>query len=76
MLSVTVEELMRGNFPHGWPNSDAAILQLESYEGAWINWKQLVAQCGEQDWGDNAVCQILSWWSVSVCLDLDVLDVL
>ena len=48
--AITVEEVMRANFPCGWPNSDAVILQLDgNREGAAIDWTQLLAQSGRED---------------------------
>ena len=50
--AITVEEVMRANFPHGWPNSDAVILQLDgSREGAAIDWTQLLAHSGKEATG-------------------------
>ena len=47
--AITVEELMRANFRHGWPNSEVVVLQLESRENSTINWKQLLANFGGQE---------------------------
>ena len=45
--AITVEEVMRANFPQGWPNSDAVILQLDgNWEGASIDWTQLLDGTG------------------------------
>ena len=74
VVTVT-KKLMRTNFLHGWPNSDAIILQFESCEGALINPKQLITQYSEQDWDDNAIWKMLSWWLISVYLHLDLFDV-
>ena len=41
--TMTVEEIMRGNFVTAWPNSDAVVLQVDSRDGAAMNWKQLLA---------------------------------
>ena len=51
--AITVEELMRANFRHGWPNSEVVVLQLESRENSTINWKQLLANFGEQERGSK-----------------------
>ena len=41
--TMTVEEIMRGNFVTSWPNSDAVVLQVDSRDGAAMNWKQMLA---------------------------------
>lgn len=41
--TMTVEEIMRGNFVTAWPNSDAVVLQVDARDGAAMNWKQLLA---------------------------------
>ena len=52
--AITVEEVTRANFPQGWPNADAVILQLGgNREGASIDWTQLLAQSGKEAAGKN-----------------------
>lgn len=42
--TMTVEEIMRGNFCTAWPNSDAVVLQLDSRDGVAMNWRELLAR--------------------------------
>lgn len=42
--TMTVEEIMRGNFRTAWPNSDAVVLQLDSRDGVAMNWRELLAR--------------------------------
>lgn len=53
---ITVEELMRANFQHGWPDAEVVVLQLESRERASINWRHLVAKYGQQEPDDKKCC--------------------
>ena len=66
--AITVEEVTRANFPQGWPNADAVILQLDgNREGASIDWTQLLAQSGKEAAGkyDETRCGVKVRCSVS-----------